>query len=259
LICDIVSDSASASSKEIWGEQHKKWRDMALSSTTSHPTGISRLQAFFRTMMADATGYGYGRPDFKNSEERERFVTLAKAFMIYSGMESMMRCTNDPLHMKKVQEFLCKFPGNSDYVAYFQWFMERIPNEPVSDTDIQLLRPFLESDSSFGEMEWPEDCEKLTPKELLNMAFKYKEYARPQTDRSSFFITKKGYMGLGPPRIRNGDKVCIIFGCRNPLLLRKTNDTFNLIGEVYIYGMMDGEMIAQLEAGKLTEEDVILQ
>jgi hypothetical protein len=256
LVCDIVSGSAST--EEIWGPQHEQWRDLALGSTTAHPTGISRVQAFFRTMIADATGYGYGRPDFKNSKERERFFTLAKGFMLYSGMESMMKCADGPLSWNEVQEFLCKFPGNSDYVAYFQWFMKLIPDEPVCNTDRQLVQPFLDSDSPFGEMEWPQGCEKLTPKEQLNIALEYKEHAGPKTHRKSFFTTKKGYMGLGPSRIQNGDQICIIFGCQQPLLLRKTNDTFYLIGGVYVYGMMDGEMIAQLEAGKLTEEEFIL-
>jgi hypothetical protein len=146
-------------------------------------------------MMADATGYDYGQPDFKNSEERESFFTLAKGFMVYLGMESMMRCANDPLSLNKVQEFLCKFPENSDYVAYFQWFLKLIPDEPVSDTDIQLLKPFLDSDSPLGQMEWPQGCEKLTPKELLNTALEYMEHAGQNAYRNIFFHHRERIYG----------------------------------------------------------------
>jgi hypothetical protein len=64
-------------------------------------------------------------------------------------------------------------------------------------------------------------------------------------------------MGLGPAKIYEGDLICIIFGCQYPLLLRETGDAYHLVGEVYIYGMVRGEMMAEFEAGKFTEETFV--
>lgn len=75
----------------------------------------------------------------------------------------------------------------------------------------------------------------------------------------SFFLTNSGYMGLGPESIQNGDLICIVFGCPIPLLLRKTGDFYLLVGEIYVYGMMRGEMIVELEAGKLTEHEFVIK
>lgn len=65
----------------------------------------------------------------------------------------------------------------------------------------------------------------------------------------SFFITEKGRYGLGPTVIRQGDRVCILFGAKVPFILRpqkknygKSSDWFSLCGECYVDGIMDGEL-----------------
>ena len=69
-----------------------------------------------------------------------------------------------------------------------------------------------------------------------------------------FFITKKGYLGLGPGPMEVGDSVCVLFGGKTPFILRKEEDHFKLIGESYIHGIMEGEVIQQFEAGELEEQ-----
>lgn len=53
---------------------------------------------------------------------------------------------------------------------------------------------------------------------------------------------------LGSPDVREGDLICIIFGCSVPVVLRKVstgggNSHFEFIGECYVHGMMDGEAL----------------
>ncbi|PMD31122.1 hypothetical protein L207DRAFT_385252, partial [Hyaloscypha variabilis F] len=58
-----------------------------------------------------------------------------------------------------------------------------------------------------------------------------------------FFITEKGYLGLGPGHMEVGDQVTVLFGGKTPFILRKFEDHFKLIGESYIHGIMEGEVI----------------
>ena len=60
----------------------------------------------------------------------------------------------------------------------------------------------------------------------------------------SLFWTK-GYMGLGPQCVEKGDKICIIYGCGTPFLLRPITDKsdYQLVGECYVDGLMDGEAL----------------
>jgi hypothetical protein len=47
------------------------WQDLALSQPGLHPTGMPYLQAYFRTMVTDNPGKGYGKKPFRD-EETER-------------------------------------------------------------------------------------------------------------------------------------------------------------------------------------------
>jgi len=47
-----------------------------------------------------------------------------------------------------------------------------------------------------------------------------------------FFMTKKGYMGIGPNRCSNGDIVCVLLGGELPCVLRPvTNERYKMVGQ----------------------------
>ena len=63
---------------------------------------------------------------------------------------------------------------------------------------------------------------------------------------------RKPLYGLCPPDTRSGDVICILFGCSVPVILRpylvQNGDTeFELIGESYVHGKMNGEAISGIE------------
>ena len=60
--------------------------------------------------------------------------------------------------------------------------------------------------------------------------------------KRSFIITEEGYIGIAPNATKPGDRVCVLFGCRTPMLLRKTSGLKSqVVGECYIDGVMDVE------------------
>ena len=71
--------------------------------------------------------------------------------------------------------------------------------------------------------------------------------------------------GLAPPDSQSGDRVCILFGCSVPCILRPHLSQhgaqyYQLIGEAYVYGRMDGEAITMLsprDLGEKTQDFVI--
>jgi len=61
------------------------------------------------------------------------------------------------------------------------------------------------------------------------------------------FISTKGYVGLVPAHSLPGDFICILYGAIVPFVLRRVaNGTFELVGEAYVYGIMDGEFLEGL-------------
>lgn len=65
--------------------------------------------------------------------------------------------------------------------------------------------------------------------------------------------------GVGPPDTELNDVICILFGCSVPCILREHPHVeggtyFQLIGEAYIYGKMDGEAVTAVTEEALREQ-----
>ncbi|KZM20137.1 hypothetical protein ST47_g8701 [Ascochyta rabiei] len=61
-----------------------------------------------------------------------------------------------------------------------------------------------------------------------------------------FFVTQSGTCGIAPGLVKAGDKVHIVAGSRTPFVMRMSfpeQDLSKLIGECYVYGMMNGECV----------------
>jgi len=86
-----------------------------------------------------------------------------------------------------------------------------------------------------------------------------------RTQRRRFFVTEKGYFGLGTASTEIGDGVFVLSGCSVPVLLRKKRSDFGIksgiastlarekglegyyyfVGESFVTGIMDGEVVKQ--------------
>lgn len=59
-----------------------------------------------------------------------------------------------------------------------------------------------------------------------------------------FYITKGGYFGLAPKKAKSGDRILVLLGMDVPLLCRENGDfTYNIVGESYVHGLMEGELM----------------
>jgi hypothetical protein len=62
-----------------------------------------------------------------------------------------------------------------------------------------------------------------------------------------FCVTETGLIGMVPREAQKGDVICVMDGASVPFVLRQSTDsmrvpsTYQLVGESYIHGMMDGE------------------
>lgn len=59
---------------------------------------------------------------------------------------------------------------------------------------------------------------------------------------NSFFITKTGYIGSGR-NVKENDLIAILYGAELPFALRKQDESYRIIGEVYVHGIMEGEFM----------------
>jgi hypothetical protein len=71
----------------------------------------------------------------------------------------------------------------------------------------------------------------------------YMRTLEDQHDRRPF-ISAQGYVGLAPAHLQPGDAICILYGATVPFVLRELPDgQYQLIGEAYVRGIMDGEWL----------------
>ncbi|KAF8854282.1 hypothetical protein BDZ45DRAFT_597243 [Acephala macrosclerotiorum] len=69
-------------------------------------------------------------------------------------------------------------------------------------------------------------------------------------NRRTIFLSKEGLVGLAPFNATKGDFICVLLGCRFPVVLRPMNGHYMLVGEAYVDGFMNGEAMVGLQEGR---------
>lgn len=78
-----------------------------------------------------------------------------------------------------------------------------------------------------------------------------------------FMLTKNGHFGWAPDdaydktdenQVRVGDLIAIVFGCSTPLVIRRSAEHFQIVGEAYVEGMMDGAALCLPEDYKCKQQ-----
>jgi len=84
-----------------------------------------------------------------------------------------------------------------------------------------------------------------TPQEkILRLEEPYYKSLVLHAARRESFRTEKGYVGMGPEDAQNDDVVYVLPGADVPYLLRpRENGRFELVGQCYLHGIMDGEAV----------------
>jgi hypothetical protein len=185
--------------------------------SSPYPTGIPRLQAFFRTILADCMAPGMPRLDVSSVE----FGNLAAAFLLLLPFNLY---DDGKVLFETVQE-----KGMPDYIL---GFLKLIGQEDTSANIKELLDLYFGSVFTEPEGDLHRGRHNVKPYAI----------AEAQTQRGrNFFMTKNGYMGLTSSNIRIEDGIYVIPGCPLPMILRKHQDCFHVVGECFVLGFMDGE------------------
>lgn len=74
--------------------------------------------------------------------------------------------------------------------------------------------------------------------ECLLIENRVHQYVQSYILRKKFFVTERGYMGLGPAVAEEGDVYAITFGSTRPCILRRTEqqDRWKFLGSCFILG-----------------------
>jgi hypothetical protein len=127
-----------------------------------------------------------------------------------------------------------KHASDSDYQLYLAWCHE-INEASSSPGDLAVTGSYREN---YGGA-------------TSNITRSIQPAIRAATTMRRLFITRKGFLGLGPPLAVGGEKVFLLHGGKAPFLLRidkkrtiggeEQKEYYQLVGDCYIHGIMDGE------------------
>lgn len=88
------------------------------------------------------------------------------------------------------------------------------------------------------------------------------------TTHRRFFVTEKGYMGIGPAATLKSDLVVVIDGSHLPTIFRETSEiaeidrrkesSFKVLGDSFVQGLVNGEAVAMINNGELGVRRFIL-
>jgi hypothetical protein len=252
IIYDVITDVDYSRINEQ-SPIRTRWLDLALNHKIKHPTGIPQLQAFFRTIIADDSGFGYGKPGFRDKKSQRSFFNLAAGMMFQLG--AMALETDQSAFEARISSQVASILlEEADYIQRFFVWHQQIP---ASMSRQALLAPFL-GDRESGQdsqIQWPEEHDDKTRGSTGAHLFISKE--KFTCTNRCFFFTAKGYMGIGCQGIQKGDVVCILLGCDMPLVIRKIEEYYVLVGNAYIYGLMNGEALKDIQESKAKLEDII--
>lgn len=81
--------------------------------------------------------------------------------------------------------------------------------------------------------------------QILRACLKYSQ-------QRQFVVTSKGYYALAPKDTATGDQIAIVGGGSYPLVLRAQEQSWQLVGECYVHGAMNGDLFGESVCQELT-------
>jgi hypothetical protein len=189
-------------------------------SSSQNPYGeLDRVrEAIWRTMVANRNVYA--------KTLQEDYSSLLAVPAIF---EARGRLGNEDLEDIAASELLSYcvrfFQGNADFMV-------------AGDR----LSSYFISEPSFAQLNSSTLRNALAARDKINL------YRRLLT-------TSQGLLGIGSQTVLPGDLVCILFGCSMPIVLRGVDGGFQVIGECYVHGLMDGEGLELLQQQGLVIRD----
>ncbi|KAK5169752.1 uncharacterized protein LTR77_005730 [Saxophila tyrrhenica] len=174
--------------------------------------------------------------------------TVQQAYLLASHHHSSK--LNSPLDLSFARS-LCAgqdssyacITNNSDFLSHGAAFFQSSPHSNLQNLGDRITKHLYRRKDSGPGLSAVEADREVYHKALVNAC-----------QNRAFFVTREGRIGIGPLEMREEDKVCIIPGSGVPLVLRQMGVFWNLVGDAYVDGLMDGKYYCEQDAfGKLEE------
>lgn len=107
------------------------------------------------------------------------------------------------------------------------------------------MRADLEAEKGYNAL--LNDQEDISEPEVARLADMYFSQMLDITNGTKPFRTSKGYFRLGRWNVVEGDDIVVFLGCEVPLVLRKEQSGYKLIGKASVHGIMYGKFFTHAQ------------
>jgi hypothetical protein len=199
-----------------------KWFVFIHDCDVQSPMRSPKLLSLFQTVQSNYTTSLKRMPIFKTAMDREIFYTEAAGFCFL--MASII--CNDQRNTSHIKEFEQLISELGIWTAHLE------VSHPESSPAILVSSIFRYSSI--------EDIFSNGMRIMEGLVFKLDD----KLSDKELFIAENGFMGLALRNtVRVGDQVCLLRGCRSPLLIRDGTSHHILVSDCYINDIVYGEIL----------------
>ncbi|CAM1503541.1 Fc.00g011320.m01.CDS01 [Cosmosporella sp. VM-42] len=162
-------------------------------------------------------------------------VTAVGSAYIYDAEE-----TFNQMAVRKMFQELRDFLESKSIYAKKDW-IDANWRIPICDRERQPESGYFQRATDSSKEEFIALSTKLMDENVMAQTLSY-QASMEYVDGARPILSGNGYVGLGPKETQPGDIICLLFGASVPFVLRPSdNGAYFLVGEAYVYGVMDGE------------------
>ncbi|KAK1730095.1 uncharacterized protein BDZ83DRAFT_747727 [Colletotrichum acutatum] len=231
-------------------ERMVKWNCCAATNTADH-TYISWRRAFYRTILMDRDRMIDIRLLFKNDNGAIYFVNermpldLIHSISVKDAYILMMQSVFGFYSRKESQAEI----GHHPPVHPTPFIQAERSYWLQKNQDSQLNDLYLGEEKQHSVKMLPANDKMIGESMLGGLKLSLANEVDRITRDMSFILTEYGHMGLAPLGAQVEDHIVLIGGCPVPLALRKQGDAYQVIGDTYVCGLMEGQMSENVSAG----------
>jgi hypothetical protein len=241
---DVVSDMIFDIPQANHPDGRSDWKRLVDSyGSQPYKTGIPPLQAIYRTLFG-----------FSTSEAPWEMHRPMASFLSELGRHLPPREEEEREQKEKKGKGAAEKESPSEAIAMecLAHFLRWMGQDRAGRSDEAILEPFMGTpDSPSRMMNW----DRLGNIEYNPLHEGMRQRMVGMAGRVLFRTAKNGLIGHAYPGIRRGDRVCVLFGCSAPVILRQVEDHYVLLGPSWVLGMMEGEVMKEYEKGKLEMQE----
>jgi len=225
----------------FFGADGNNWQNLGV------PTAACALDADYKPGELRVSGFSYDKPlvlgatwQAKSEDRQWKFFKIMEEY----------RKLLDETDVAHFPDLYKTFHRNECFWRTLIWNANAADRYPAPVNFGAYLSQLMESEERLVDMSQPahevRDDERTIPAGEAEAY--YAAFATHGLNRR-FFITEKGHLGSGPPEMRLGDLICVVFGSKTPLILRQLEpeSTYELVGHAYVHGIMHGEALGSLD------------